>query len=367
MIAAPGEAREEGAGGARRSAATTLGVELGAAAQPRAHRDPAAAPAEGDAAVRGGAEVVDQGAAVGDALAAGPADLLEQLGHRLGEDDVGGGDREPAAQRPAPAPWRRRRSPAPRAPARTVPRRRCAPRPRPAPSRSAAHRRGLVAARRRAPRSRSRRPSARRAGCTVAALGETAPPRKSRRGAAGRDLRRARAAAAASATPSSRQAASAPRPGRRRGPPRSRPGGSRPGRNQASTPSCSQKSPIPSTACVARRGRRRAPASSPQRSRMLGQREPHHVAEAAVAAARPAGRSARASSRTTRASGSSCFRCQAAQRPVKPPPTTTTSASRSPASGGAGVDRSRLLQPVAVWRCAPSPPASVADRPGGRA
>ena len=43
-----------------------------------------------------------------------------------------------------------------------------------------------------------------------------------------------------------------------------------------------------------------------------------------------------ASSRITRASGSSRFACQAAQRPVKPPPTTTTSASRSPASGGAG-------------------------------
>ena len=43
------------------------------------------------------------GAAVGDALAAGPADLLEQVGHRLGEDDVGGGDGEPVAQRPAPA------------------------------------------------------------------------------------------------------------------------------------------------------------------------------------------------------------------------------------------------------------------------
>ena len=71
-----------------------------------AHRDAAAAPAEGDAAVGGGAEVVDQGAAVGDALATGPADLLEQLGDRLGEDDVRGGNGEALAQRP---PWGLRR------------------------------------------------------------------------------------------------------------------------------------------------------------------------------------------------------------------------------------------------------------------
>ncbi len=75
------------------------GVDLGAALRPRSHRDPAATPAEGDAAVRGGAEVVEQGAAVGDALAAVPADLGQQLGHRLGQDDVRGGDGEAAAQR----------------------------------------------------------------------------------------------------------------------------------------------------------------------------------------------------------------------------------------------------------------------------
>src|SRR5260221_9064605 len=76
-------------------------VDLRPAAQACPHRDPAAAPAKCDAPVRGGAEVVDQGAAVGDALAPGPADLLEQLGNGLGEDDVGGGDGEGVAQRRA--------------------------------------------------------------------------------------------------------------------------------------------------------------------------------------------------------------------------------------------------------------------------
>ena len=88
--------------------ADDIGVQLGAAAQARAHRDPAPAPAEHDPAVGGGAEVVEQGAAVGDALAAGPADLLQQVRDGLGEDDVGGGDRDPVAQRP---PRARRRPP----------------------------------------------------------------------------------------------------------------------------------------------------------------------------------------------------------------------------------------------------------------
>ncbi len=87
----------------RRWASIDAGVDLGAAVEAGAHRDPAAAPAEGDAAVGRGAEVVDEGAAVGDRLAAGPADLLEHVGDRLGDDDVGGGDGEPAAQRAAAA------------------------------------------------------------------------------------------------------------------------------------------------------------------------------------------------------------------------------------------------------------------------
>ena len=60
--------------------------------------EPAAAPAEDDAPVARGAEVVDQRAAVGDALAAGPAELLDHVGHRLGQDDVRGGDGQPRAQ-----------------------------------------------------------------------------------------------------------------------------------------------------------------------------------------------------------------------------------------------------------------------------
>ena len=62
---------------------------------------PAAAPHQ-HAPVRGRAEVVDEHAPVGDRLAAGPAELGDQLRHRLGEDDVApevgqlAGERAPA-------------------------------------------------------------------------------------------------------------------------------------------------------------------------------------------------------------------------------------------------------------------------------
>ena len=62
---------------------------------------PAAAPAEHDPPVARGAEVVDERAAVGDALAARPADPLDHVGHRLGEHDVRGGHRQPRPQRAA--------------------------------------------------------------------------------------------------------------------------------------------------------------------------------------------------------------------------------------------------------------------------
>src|SRR5919108_614776 len=60
---------------------------------------PPAAPAEDDSAVARRPEVVQERASVGDALAAGPADLLQDAGHGLGQDDVGGGDGEPRAER----------------------------------------------------------------------------------------------------------------------------------------------------------------------------------------------------------------------------------------------------------------------------
>ena len=73
-------------------------VELHAAVDPGAEGQPAAAPAEQDAPVAGGAEVVHQRAAVGEALAAGPAQLLDHVGDRLGEHDVGRGDAQARAQ-----------------------------------------------------------------------------------------------------------------------------------------------------------------------------------------------------------------------------------------------------------------------------
>ena len=60
---------------------------------------PAAAPAEHDPAVARGAEVVEERAAVRDALAARPPDPLDHVGHRLREDDVGGGHRQSRPQR----------------------------------------------------------------------------------------------------------------------------------------------------------------------------------------------------------------------------------------------------------------------------
>ena len=84
----------------RRVCSTTLGVELRAPVRARADLHPPTAPAEQDAPVLGGAEVVQQRAPVGDRLAAGPAEPLDDVGHRLGQHDVAGGDREPVAQPP---------------------------------------------------------------------------------------------------------------------------------------------------------------------------------------------------------------------------------------------------------------------------
>ena len=81
---------------------TVDGVALDAAAEAGAERERPAAPAEHDPAVVRGPEVVHERAAVGDRLAAGPAELLEHVGHRLGEHDVRGGHGEPVAQRAHP-------------------------------------------------------------------------------------------------------------------------------------------------------------------------------------------------------------------------------------------------------------------------
>ena len=74
-------------------------VDLHPPARARAGRHPAAGPAEDDPVVARRAHVVQQRAPVGDRLAAAPAELVEHVRHRLGADDVAGGDREPVAQR----------------------------------------------------------------------------------------------------------------------------------------------------------------------------------------------------------------------------------------------------------------------------
>ena len=143
-------------------------VQLDAAVQAGARRQPAASPAEDDASVGGGAEVVDQVPRVGDALAARPAELGEHVGHRLGDHHVAGGDGEPPAQGTVAGERRRRWRGPPAGRARS--RDRCAPR-RPGRSPPAA---GPASPRRSSPRARWRRarsPSANRAGCTVAATG----------------------------------------------------------------------------------------------------------------------------------------------------------------------------------------------------
>src|ERR1044072_1494990 len=81
--------------------------ELGTAVETGAHGYLPAAPTEGDTPVGRGAEIVDQGAAVGDALVAVPTDLFEDVRDGVGENDVRGGDGERVAQRGA---WRFRRA-----------------------------------------------------------------------------------------------------------------------------------------------------------------------------------------------------------------------------------------------------------------
>ena len=76
------------------------------AVDPAAEPCPAAATADRDPPVRRGPQVVEREPGIGDPLAAGPADVGESLGDRLGQDDV----RRPRHQPPSePRPARRPR------------------------------------------------------------------------------------------------------------------------------------------------------------------------------------------------------------------------------------------------------------------
>ena len=217
-----------------------------------------AAPAERDPAVRRGPEVVEQVAGVGDALAAGPADLLDQVGDGLGDDHVARGQRQPVAERPqgllgsacgehslpgAHAAAGSRTS-TPSAPHVDAGDPRCSRRPRPG-SRSAS----------------PVGPSARRAGFTVAEPGKNAPDRKigdAQRACTSASLSAADRAGVAELLGMPRPSAARCR--RTRG--RSRPGGSRRGGTR-------HRPPAPRTI---RRPRRRPPAPRAQRRSLRGRR-----------------------------------------------------------------------------------------------
>jgi hypothetical protein len=76
-----GEAGEEPHEPARRLRGH-LGIDLHLAAEPRAAAHPPARPAERDPPVGRRARVVQQGALVGDRLAARPPERLDDVGHR---------------------------------------------------------------------------------------------------------------------------------------------------------------------------------------------------------------------------------------------------------------------------------------------
>ena len=140
-------------------------------------------------------------------------------------------------------------------------------------------------------RPRPRRPAVARA--SQAPTGPAAPsPPPGRRLHRGRQARRSAPlpapARAARSHPQhralgTRQAAS-PRP--HRAPRQSRPAGNRRAVYQASTPSPSQNSPIPTAAASAARATANAP-TSPHRCPHIRQREPHQVAEPPIPPARP--------------------------------------------------------------------------------
>ena len=252
---------------------------------PRAHRDPAAAPAEGDAAVRGGAEVVEQGAAVGDRArrrssrsprAASGTGSVRTMWEEATVSRPRSGPRRPLAAAPIASTARSART-----------RRRSVRASTPSAPSRAAHRRGLVDLDPVVAQPLARIPSARRAGCTVAALGADGAGAEGGRGAARLHLAgaerhdRLRARRARGRRPAPRSQAPswagavddlqvARRVGTRRRPPARR-------RRRRSGP------PPPAAARAIASAARVAPALAHR-----GEREPHRVAEAAVAAARAA-------------------------------------------------------------------------------
>ena len=251
-----------------------LGVDLDLAAEPRARCQPPSAPPERDPAVAGRAEVVHERAGVGDALAAGPAQMPRA---RRAPARSGRCARTSPTAGSAAAPRRasRRSSPARRRPRGRA---RCAVS---AVTPSGATRNAVTRERSRiTSRSRSRRPSASRAGWTVASSATSSPRRN--RG----ESQRARTSPALSArtrsggdaaTISSRMASWAGAVDAITKPP---------GVNQASTPCSEHQRPIECTLSADSRHNFRARAR-PKRSSKRRQLRPQRLAEPAVAPARP--------------------------------------------------------------------------------
>ena len=150
------------------------GVHLDAPAQPAAERRPPPGPAERDPPVVRRARVVEEGAGVADGLAA-PAERLDDVRHRFGDDEVA----DPTSTRPRMTDIR---ASAPPAASTACPARIRAPAvstltpATPSPRTRSTRACSCTTT----PRSISlaRRPSARRPGCTVAPSGAYTPRRK---------------------------------------------------------------------------------------------------------------------------------------------------------------------------------------------
>ena len=180
------------------------------------------ASAEGDAAILRGSEVADREARVGDRLAAGPAELSQPIGDRLGQDHVAAPGQHPGPEaRPAGRPGVHRQHPSLGGDAAAC-------------GRASARRSGagldaldggpLVDLTPRSSRTR-RRPRARSAGWTVAALGMKTPFAEGRRGATSPAPRRGPGEPAGPARRAARGRRSS-RPNRRRPSGRRSPAGS---------------------------------------------------------------------------------------------------------------------------------------------